>query len=147
MNDLLMLAQTDPAGSSSDSGAGPADGGSTESGTSQPGENPPANPGDQTKKPGGQLLEMAVPIALMMLVMYFMVFRGPQKKQKKHRQMLDNLKKNDKIRTIGGIIGTVVDVRDDEVVVKIDESNNTKMRFIRQAVNTVIIDEDKAEKK
>ena len=76
-----------------------------------------------------------------------MVFKGPQKKQKKHRDMLDNLKKNDRIRTIGGIVATVVDVRDDEVVVKIDESNNTKMRFVRQAISAVITDEDKKQAK
>jgi preprotein translocase subunit YajC len=107
-------------------------------------------PGDQTvppadqQKPKGLFDNMLLPIVLMFVVLYFFVLRGPRKKQQQHKQMLDNLKKNDKIRTIGGIIGTVVDVRDNEVVVKIDESNNTKMHVIRSAIGEVFA-ENKSE--
>jgi preprotein translocase subunit YajC len=62
------------------------------------------------------------------------MFREPRKKQKQQQQMVSTLKKNDKVRTIGGIIGTVVDVKDDEVVLKVDESNNTKIRIIPSAI-------------
>ena len=48
--------------------------------------------------------------------------------------MVQTLAKNDKVRTIGGIIGTVVDVKGDEVVLKIDESNNTKIRLSASAI-------------
>ena len=51
--------------------------------------------------------------------------------------MIDTLKKGARLQTIGGIIGTVVEVRDDELVLKIDESNNTKIRVIRSAVGKV----------
>jgi preprotein translocase YajC subunit len=43
-----------------------------------------------------------------------------------------------KVMTIGGIKGTVTDVREDEVVVKVDESSNTKMRFTRGAIQKVV---------
>lgn len=71
---------------------------------------------------------------LMFLVMYMLLFRGPRKKQQQQRKMMQNLKKNDKIRTIGGIIGTIVDVKDDEITLKIDESNNTKIKIAVSAV-------------
>jgi preprotein translocase subunit YajC len=48
--------------------------------------------------------------------------------------MIQSLAKNDRIQTIGGIIGTVVDIKDDEITLKIDESNNTKIKIIRSAI-------------
>ncbi|MCF7976186.1 MAG: preprotein translocase subunit YajC [Phycisphaerae bacterium] len=71
---------------------------------------------------------------LMIVMMYFMMVRGPKKKQKEHTKMVDSLSKNDRIRTVGGIIGTVIEVKGDEVVIKIDESNNTKMRIAASAI-------------
>ena len=73
-------------------------------------------------------------LALMFVLMYMILFRGPRKKQQQHKQMVQSLKKNDRIQTIGGIIGTVVDVKDDEITLKIDESNNTKIRILRSAI-------------
>jgi preprotein translocase subunit YajC len=48
--------------------------------------------------------------------------------------MVQSLSKNDKIQTIGGIIGTVVDIKEDEITLKIDESNNTKIKILRSAI-------------
>ena len=65
---------------------------------------------------------------------YLILFRGPRKKKQQHRQMVQTLQKNDRVRTIGGIIGVVVDVRDDEITLKVDESNNTKIKVISSAI-------------
>ena len=73
-------------------------------------------------------------LAVMLVVMYLILFRGPQKKQQQHKQMVQSLEKNDKVRTIGGIIGTVVDIKGDEVILKIDENNNTKIRVVTSAI-------------
>jgi len=73
-------------------------------------------------------------LGLMFVVMYFLLFRGPRKKQQQHKQMVRTLQKNDRIRTIGGIIGTVVDVKDDEITLKVDESNNTKIKIAPTAI-------------
>jgi len=48
--------------------------------------------------------------------------------------MVQSLSKNDRIQTIGGIIGTVVDIKEDEITLKIDESNNTKIKILRSAI-------------
>jgi preprotein translocase subunit YajC len=77
---------------------------------------------------------MLIFVVAIIVMMYFIMFREPRKKQKQQQQMVSTLKKNDKVRTIGGIIGTVVDVKDDEVVIKVDESNNTKIRVIPSAI-------------
>jgi preprotein translocase subunit YajC len=73
-------------------------------------------------------------LGLMFVMMYFILFRGPRKKQQQHKQMVQTLAKNDKVRTIGGIIGTVVDVKDDEITLKVDESNNTKIKVVPSAI-------------
>jgi preprotein translocase subunit YajC len=51
--------------------------------------------------------------------------------------MLNTLKKGDKVTSIGGIIGTVIEIKDREVVVKVDESSNTRMKFLRSAIRNV----------
>jgi preprotein translocase subunit YajC len=63
--------------------------------------------------------------------------RGRRKQEAKHKEMLANLKKGDKIVTIGGIIGTVIEVKPDEVTVKVDETNNVRMKFTRRAIAAV----------
>jgi len=79
-----------------------------------------------------------LPFLLIIVVMYLFLFRGPKKKQQEHQKMVASLKKNDRVRTIGGILGTVLDVQDNEVLLKIDESNNTKMRVVPSAIAVVL---------
>jgi preprotein translocase subunit YajC len=73
-------------------------------------------------------------LGLMFVLMYMILFRGPRKKQQEHKKMVQTLAKNDKVRTIGGIIGTVVDIKDDEITLKVDESNNTKIKVLPSAI-------------
>ena len=72
-----------------------------------------------------------------------MIFSSRSKKaeQKKSQSMLENLKKGDKVQTIGGILGTVVEARENEVLIKVDETNNTKIRFSRNAIHRVIVED------
>ena len=58
------------------------------------------------------------------------------------QQLLSSLKKQDRVLTIGGLIGTVVEVRDDEVVLKIDENANTRARFTKNAIQQVLKSSD-----
>jgi preprotein translocase subunit YajC len=97
-------------------------------------ETPPSGDG----RPGWVTV---VPIVLMIAVFYFVLFRGKPKSRRQRADMLANLKKNDRVMTIGGIVGTVVNVKDKEVVVKVDETTNTKMTFTRDAIRTVVQDD------
>ena len=78
----------------------------------------------------------------MIAIMYLFIFRGPKKKQKQHAQMVDSLQKNDKVQTIGGILGTIIDVKDGEITLKIDESNNTKMKVTPGAISKKVSKEN-----
>jgi len=78
----------------------------------------------------------------MFAIMYFIMIRPQKKKQQEQRKMLQEVGKGTRIRTIGGIIGTIVQEYDDEVVIKIDETTNTKMRIVRSAIGKVITEEE-----
>ena len=86
-----------------------------------------------TKKPVSPLIQFA-PLILIFVVMYLIMMRGPRKQQQQHKQMVQTLARNDRVRTIGGILGTVVDIKEDEVTLKIDESNNTKIKISTSAI-------------
>ncbi|MHC4292975.1 MAG: preprotein translocase subunit YajC [Planctomycetota bacterium] len=73
-------------------------------------------------------------VAIIMVFIFF-AFRGPKKRQKEQQKMVSELQKNDRVRTIGGIIGTIVDVKDNEITLKVDESNNTKIKLFAGAVS------------
>lgn len=103
-----------------------------ETGTSTSADSPNV-PGTSTKKPGFGNLQFVM-IGLMLVVFYFLIFRGPRKKQQEHKKMVQTLSKNDRVRTIGGIIGTVVDIKDDEITLKVDESTNTKIKIASSAI-------------
>jgi preprotein translocase subunit YajC len=92
---------------------------------------PPA--GTEGRRATGSYTQLIF-IALMFVMLYFIIFRGPQKQKQQHRKMLESLQKKDRVRTIGGIIVTIVDIKGDEVTLKIDESNNTKIKIIASAI-------------
>ncbi len=73
-------------------------------------------------------------IVLMFVLMYFILFRGPRKQKQQRKQLVQSLQKNDRVQTIGGIIGTIVDVKDGEITLKVDESNNTKVKVASSAI-------------
>jgi preprotein translocase subunit YajC len=83
-----------------------------------------------------QLITMLVTFGLIIVVFYFLVIRPQNKKKKQAKEMLENIKKGDRVVTIGGIHGTVDSTRDDGVVLKVDE--NVKVKFSKSAVAQVI---------
>ena len=89
---------------------------------------------------------MIFPLVAMGAIFYFLLI-APERKQRKQRQaMLNELTKGAEVMTTGGIIGKVIEVRDERVVVQVADS--TRLTFSRQAVQTVIdADEGKDEKK
>lgn len=83
------------------------------------------------------------PIIIGILVLYFFMFRSKKTDEKKRTNMLAQMKKGDRVQTIGGILGTVVEVRDTDVLVKVDETSNTKIKFARSSIHHVIEEETK----
>lgn len=79
-----------------------------------------------------QILFLYVPIGL---IFYFLIIRPQRQQQKKLKQMLENLKKNDEIVTASGIHGTVAIVKEKTVVVRVDEG--CRIEFDKEAIATV----------
>ncbi len=77
-------------------------------------------------------------ILLMFMFMIGMQVFAGRKERKKRAAMLGSLARHDRIQTVGGLIGTVAEVRDSEVVLKVDESTNTKVRVARGAVQQIL---------
>ena len=100
-------------------------------------------PGSPTTAPGQRapdwLLTLGniVPLILLGVLFYFLIVGGGRKREKQRQQHLSTLSRGDRVTTIGGIIGNVVDANGEEIVLKIDENNNTKIRILRSAVASV----------
>ncbi len=82
------------------------------------------------------------------LLWYFLILRPERQKQAAHRTQIGSLKKNDRVVTVGGIYGVVMNVQrdSDEVTLKVDEANNTKLRVTFASIARVIGDEPAGEK-
>lgn len=83
----------------------------------------------------GSFLTSLLPLILIFAIFYFLLIRPQQKRQKQRNAMLQALKKGDKVITIGGIHGTIVDITEERITLKV--SDTTKMVLERSAVNAV----------
>ncbi len=98
------------------------------------GDGPQQPPADG---PGiGDLFSNPMMLVLFAVLILMIVFssRSRKKQQKKREAMLGGLKKGDKVVTIGGIVGTIIEVKDSEIVVKVDEQSNARMRFAKWSI-------------
>lgn len=73
------------------------------------------------------------PIALMVVIFYFLLYRPQQKEQKKRAQMLDSLKKGDRIVTNGGLFGTITGFSDKKITIKI--ADKVEVDIARSAIS------------
>lgn len=101
----------------------------TAGGTAQPAGTGPAAP-----RPGGGMEFMWIMFAVL-LAMIIMTTLAGRKEKKKRAELMSSLKKQDKVMMTGGVIGTVVELSDDEVVVRIEEG---KIRYARSAVQSIM---------
>ena len=77
-------------------------------------------------------------ICLMIGVMLIFSIMGQRRDRKKREALIGAIKKHDRVQTIGGVIGSVVEIKPDTVVLKVDESSNTRITFARSAIQQVL---------
>ncbi|MDQ2834073.1 MAG: preprotein translocase subunit YajC [Acidobacteriota bacterium] len=87
----------------------------------------------------GNLGSLALPI-LFFVVLYFLMIAPNQKKQKKWQEMLGQLKTGDRVTTNGGLRGTVLSVKDDVVILRI-QPDGVKLEFVKSAIAAVTTEE------
>lgn len=85
---------------------------------------------------GGAFMQLFVTMVLPIMVLYYFFFILPQGKEKKKRdEMLGNIQRGDRVLTRGGLFGTVADIREDVLILKISE--NSKVEVDRNYIETV----------
>ena len=75
-----------------------------------------------------------VPLILIAVIFWFLLIRPQKKKESTRQDMISRLKKNDRVYTSGGIFGTVVGFKDNDVVLRVDDDTNTRLRIMRQSI-------------
>ncbi len=87
-----------------------------------------------------------LPMLAVGLLYYFVVFRPEKAQRSKHTDLLNNLKKNDHVITAGGIHGVVVNAQPGsaEIVLRIDESTNTRIHINRSSISQITDSKEKA---
>lgn len=86
-----------------------------------------------TPSPWGSMLPM---ILAFIAIMYFLMIRPQQKREKERREMLNALAKGDKVVTTGGMYGTVVDLSEEKVTLRVDDK--VEIDFVRSAVAQIV---------
>ena len=87
-----------------------------------------------------QLWVGLTPFILIFVIMYFLILRPQKRKEEDRRRMLNEVKKNDQVVTIGGIHGQVVSIRGDEVVLKLDKKGDIRVTFSKSAISRIVSD-------
>jgi len=82
--------------------------------------------------PMGPVLAQLVFIGIIFVIFYFLIIKPQQTQRKKHQEFLASLKKGDKVITSSGIWGTISEISDDTITLKVDA--NTKIKFSKDAV-------------
>ena len=83
----------------------------------------------------GDLMAMLLPMGLMLVLMYFMMIRPENKRKKEAEEMRSNMRTGDVITTIGGITGTVVDVKEKKFVIETG-ADRVRIEFEKWALST-----------
>jgi preprotein translocase subunit YajC len=97
------------------------------------GTNPPA--GKQAPAGGSNIFFFFI---ILMVGMFLMMSMSGRKEKKKRAQMLSTLGKRDKVRTAGGIIGTIIEMKGDEVLIETDRSSHTRLLLARGSISQVL---------
>jgi preprotein translocase subunit YajC len=100
---------------------------------------PPAPQGDSSG-----FMRLMLPLLAIMVLFYFLMIRPQKRKEQDLRRMIDNLKDNDRVVTIGGIYGVVTNVQREaqRVTIRVDEGTGAKLRVGMSAIARVISDDD-----
>lgn len=89
-------------------------------------------------RPAGGFDFVTVAIFGVLLLFIVTTILGGRRERKKMEQMIASIKKNDQVRTVGGIIGSVVEVKPDVIIMKVDENSNTKITVARGKIEAVM---------
>ena len=94
---------------------------------------------------GNPMMQFLPLMVIMFAVMYFLIIRPQKQKEKKRQEMMSNVRKQDRIITAGGVHGVVVSVKDSEVLVRVDDAKDVKIKIDKSALTSVSAPRDAKE--
>jgi preprotein translocase subunit YajC len=96
-------------------------------------------------KAGNPMMQFLPLMVIMFAVMYFLIIRPQKQKEKKRKEMISNVRKQDRVVTAGGVHGVVVSVKENEVIVRIDDEKDVKIKVDKSALTSVSVARDEKE--
>lgn len=78
-----------------------------------------------------------ITLIFIFVIFYLLLILPQQKRQKQHKKMIEALKKGDEVITMGGAHGTIVQLDENTVVLRVDKEKDVKIKFNRSAVSAV----------
>ena len=102
-----------------------------------------ADPAQMQAYDSSQIIMTIIMIVGLLAIMYFAVMRPQKKKEKEHKEQMEQLRVGDPVVTIGGIVGRVANIKDDEITISTSLAN-TLITFQKSAISTVVKPETEA---
>jgi preprotein translocase subunit YajC len=93
----------------------------------------------------GDWMTLLIPMAMIFVIFFLLVIRPQMKRERERQEMLKGVKKNDKVVTTGGFMGTVVSVKEPWVVLKIDENKDIRIKVLLSCVSGMASPDGKQE--
>jgi preprotein translocase subunit YajC len=84
------------------------------------------------------MASLLLPMAVMMAAFYFLILLPESRKNKQRQALLGGMKKGDEVLTNGGVIGVVQNVKDDRVVLKVDEARGVTIEFAKSSIGQIL---------
>lgn len=88
---------------------------------------------------GNPMMQFLPLMVIMFAVMYFLIIRPQKQKEKKRLEMISNVRKQDKIVTAGGVHGVVVTVKENDVIIRVDDAKDVKIKIDKNAITSVSV--------
>jgi len=93
---------------------------------------------DRPAQPGEGPMGLLFPLLLGVAFVYFLIIRPQKREQDEKQKLFAALKKNDRVLTTGGMYGTIVNIKEDEVTLRVDDQAKVKIRFAKSAIAKVV---------
>ncbi len=94
---------------------------------------------------GNPMMQFLPLLIIMFAIMYFLIIRPQKTKEKKRLAMISNVRKQDKIVTTGGMHGVVASVKENEVIVRVDDTKDVKVKIDKSAIASLTAPRDEKE--
>ena len=94
---------------------------------------------------GNPMMQFLPLLIIMFAIMYFLIIRPQKQKEKKRKALISNVRKQDKIVTTGGVHGVVTSVKENEVIVRVDDAKDVKIKIDKSAITSITAPRDEKE--